>query len=219
MTEQETRRAALLTERIIERLNALGELDEGLLTTYFEVLERELDAGNRDSTFRNARAQIGRIESSCARAGYFTTADDLFRRRMEITRKYQRELFAEERTLSTAIRRIGFFLWLYTSHYGTSITRLVWLSGNVMLWFSVVYFLLDTSLWYIRGVPAFAHGVIHSPLSYLLLGVQGFFPGSAFNLGSSFAAQLVLTIENILGAFLLLSAVTVIARRVWRGAG
>jgi|GEM_PF-1996509 len=211
--------AAALCRRVIDTLETDGELDERQLVAYFGRLQEEFDAGDTESAFRDARAQLGRIEAACARAGYFTTADDLFRRRMEITRQYHRFRFAEYREVSALLRRFGCSWWLFSSHYGTSVMRLAWFSANVMLWFSVVYFIVDRFFRARYGAPAFAPDVLYGFLSYFFLGIQGFFPGTALTLSASFTAQILLLVENVFGAVLLISLVTVVARRVWRGAG
>jgi uncharacterized membrane protein YeaQ/YmgE (transglycosylase-associated protein family) len=211
--------AAALCRQVIDTLETDGELDERQLVAYFGRLQEEFDASDTESAFRNARAQLGRIEAACARAGYFTTADDLFRRRMEITRQYHRFRFAEYREVSALIRRVGCSWWLFSSHYGTSVMRLAWFSANVMLWFSVVYFIVDRFFRARYGAPAFAPDILYGFLSYFFLGIQGFFPGTALTLSASFTAQILLLVENVFGAVLLISLVTVVARRVWRGAG
>ena len=211
--------SASLCRHVIDMLETDGELDERGLVAYFGRLQEEFDGGDTESAFRNARAQLGRIEAACARAGYFTTADDLFRRRMEITRQYHRFRFAEYREVSALIRRVGCWWWLFSSHYGTSVMRLAWFSVNVMLWFSVVYFIVDIFFRVRYGVSAFAPNVLFGFLSYFFLGIQGFFPGTALTLSASFTAQILLLVENMFGAVLLISLVTVVARRVWRGAG
>jgi hypothetical protein len=212
-------KSASLCGLVINGLETDGELDEECLIAYFGQLQDDFDSGFTETAFRNARAQLGRIEAACARAGYFTTADDLFRRRMEITRQYHRFRFAEYHELSAFLRRIGYWWWLFSSHYGTSVMRLIWFSANVMLWFSVSYFIVDIFIRIRYGASAFAPDVLFGFLSYFFLGIQGFFPGTALTLSASFIAQILLMIENVFGAILLVSLVTVIARRVWRGAG
>ncbi|UCE27132.1 MAG: hypothetical protein JSW52_12425 [Candidatus Coatesbacteria bacterium] len=209
-----------LCRQVIDVLETDGELDERRLVAYFGRLQEKFDAGGvTETAFRNTRAQLGRIEAACARAGYFTTADDLFRRRMEITRQYHRFRFREHWEVSALIRRFGYWWWLFSSHYGTSVLRLAWFSVNVMLWFSVVYFVVDIFFRVRYEVSAFAPNVLFGFLSYFFLGIQGFFPGTALTLSASFTAQILLLVENIFGAILLISLVTVVARRVWRGAG
>lgn len=213
------RKSFALCKQVISKLEAGGELDEKRLVTYFGQLQEDFDCVDTETVFRNARAQLGRIEAACVRAGYFTTADDLFRRRMEITRQYHRFRFSEYHELSAFLRRVGYWWWLFSSHYGTSVMRLIWFSANIMLWFSVIYFIVDILFRVRYGVPAFAPGVLFGFLSYFFLGIQGFFPGTALSLSASFTAQILLMVENIIGAFLLISLVTTVARRVWRGAG
>jgi uncharacterized membrane protein YeaQ/YmgE (transglycosylase-associated protein family) len=217
--EPDDGKSASLCRRVVNKLEIDGELDEEWLVAYFGQLQEDFDKGETEVVFRSARAHLGQIEAACARVGYFTTADDLFRRRMEITRQYHRFRFAEYREVSALLRRFGYSWWLYSSHYGTSVMRLAWFSVNVMLWFSVVYFIVDRFFRARYEVSAFAPNVLFGFFGYFFLGIQGFFPGTALTLSASFTAQILLLVENVFGAVLLISLVTVVARRVWRGAG
>ncbi|HUV85925.1 MAG TPA: hypothetical protein VMX79_02305 [bacterium] len=165
------------------------------------------------------RYGLGRLEHLLAQGGRFAEADAFYRARLELTRRDFRLLFRDYRDVGALARSWAFGLWRFTSRYGTSVLRLGWVTFNVAFWFSVLYFVLDVLAVQFLGQRAFSSYAVVSYLSYFVIGFEGLFPGTAVFLAKTFWAQLALAVENGLGAVLILSLVSLAARRVWRGLG
>jgi hypothetical protein len=165
------------------------------------------------------RCGLGRLEHLLARGAWFPEADAFYRTRVELTRRDFRLRFRDYRDVGALARSWAFGLWRYSSRYGTSALRLGWVTFNVAFWFSVLYFVLDVLAVRFLGQRAFSSYAVVSYLSYFVIGFEGLFPGTAVFLANNFWAQLALAVENGIGAVLVLSLVSLVARRVWRGLG
>lgn len=217
-----------------------GEADSGRLRREREKLAGELAAGRRvgrealagflsaaarahgdlgDDERYELRYGLGHLEHLLARGGRFAEADAFYRARMELARRDYRLLFGDYRDVGALVRSWAFGLWRFTSRYGTSALRLGWVMFNVGFWFSVLYFILDVLAVQFLGQRAFLSYALVSYLSYFVIGFEGLFPGTAIFLANNFWAQLALAVENGLGAVLILSLVSLVARRIWRGLG
>jgi len=164
------------------------------------------------------RARLGRLERLLGMACRFELADAFYRARMDLARADWRRRWREERDVGAFVQSCVYGLWRFASLYGTSPLRLGWMVFNVGFWFSVVYFVMDILAVRLDGRRAFEAAVNVSYASYFILGFEGLFPGTAAFLPATFYAQVAVALENLLGAILLLSLTTLVARRVWRGA-
>jgi hypothetical protein len=171
-----------------------GQGDSGRLRRECERLAGELAAGRRVG-----REALAEYLGAAARA-HGDLGDDA---------RYEGAL----------VRSWAYGLWRFTSRYGTSALRLGWVTFNVGFWFSVLYFVLDVVAVQFLGQRAFLSYALVSYMSYFVIGFEGLFPGTAIFLANNFWAQLALAAENGLGAVLILSLVSLVARRVWRGLG
>jgi hypothetical protein len=217
-----------------------GEADRAGLRAEYEGLAGELAAGRRverevlaafltgaarghdylgDDERYALRYGLGRLEHLLARGARFAEADAFYRTRLELTRRDFRLRFSDYRDVGALARSWAFGLWRYSSRYGTSALRLAWVTFNVAFWFSVLYFVLDVLAVRFLGQRAFSSYAMVSYLSYFIIGFEGLFPGTAVFLANNFWAQLALAVENGMGAVLVLSLVSLVARRVWRGLG
>jgi hypothetical protein len=217
-----------------------GQGDSGWLRRECERLAGELAAGRRvgrealaeylgaaarahgdlgDDARYELRYGLGHLEHLLARGGRFAEADSFYRARLELTRRDYRLLFGDYRDAGALVRSWAYGLWRFTSRYGTSALRLGWVTFNVGFWFSVLYFVLDVLAVQFLGQRAFLSYALVSYMSYFVIGFEGLFPGTAIFLANNFWAQLALAAENGLGAVLILSLVSLVARRVWRGLG
>jgi hypothetical protein len=182
-----------------------------------EAARRHDDLG--DDERYEVRYALGRLEHLLARGGMFAAADAFYRTRLDLTRRDYRLQFRDYRDVSALARSWAFRLWRFSSRYGTSALRLGWVTFNVGFWFSVLYFVLDVLAVQLLGQRAFASFAMVSYFSYFILGFEGLFPGTAALLANTFWAQLALAVENGIGAILIISLVSLTARRVWRGLG
>lgn len=206
----------------------------------YEILAAELEAGRRvdpdvlaaylrgalrsygeaaEAARYELRHRLGRLEHLLSRGGQFEEADAYYRTRLELIRREYRARFRDYRDVTALLRSWFFGLWRFTSRYGTSVLRLAWVTFNVAFWFSVLYFVLDVITIRTLGQRAFGSHALTSYGSYFVIGFEGLFPGTAAFLAGTFTAQLALAVENGIGAVLVLSLVTLAARKVWRGLG
>jgi hypothetical protein len=205
-------------ERLAVELAAGRRVKREVLADFLgEAARRHDDLG--DDERYEVRYGLGRLEHLLARGGMFVEADAFYRTRLELTRRDYRLRFRDYRDVSALARSWAFRLWRFSSRYGTSALRLAWVTFNVAFWFSVLYFVLDVLAVQLLGQRAFASVAMVSYLSYFILGFEGLFPGTAALLANTFWAQLALAVENGIGAILIISLVSLAARRVWRGLG
>jgi hypothetical protein len=205
-------------ELIAAELEAGRRVDPEVLAAYVRAVRRGYEEGAEVARYES-RHCLGRLEQLLSRGGQFEEADVFYRTRLELVRLEYRARFRDYRDVTALIRSWVFRFWRFTCRYGTSALRLAWVTFNVGFWFSVLYFVLD--VWTIRflGQHAFGPHALVSYGSYFVIGFEGLFPGTAAFLSNTFAAQLALAVENGIGAVLILSLVTLAARRVWRGLG
>jgi hypothetical protein len=217
-----------------------GEVDVDRLRRESESLAADLAAGRRvgrealaefldaadyahdrlgDDPRYELRYALGRLEHLLVRGGRFDEADVFYRVRMGLTRRNYRLLFRDYRDVGALLRSWTYGVWGMASGYGTSALRLGWITFNVAFWFSWIYLALDALAVQFLGERAFLSDAVVFPASYFLIGFEGLFPGTAVFLANNFSAQLALVVENGLGAVLILSWVSLVARRVWRGSG
>jgi hypothetical protein len=190
-----------------------GEADPAGLRGEYERLAGELVAGRRVG-----REVLTAFLSGAARAHEEMGDDERYALRYGLGRDF-RLRFRDYRDVGALARSWAFGLWRYSSGYGTSPLRLSWVTFNVAFWFSVLYFVLDVLAVQFLGQRAFSSYAVVSYLSYFVIGFEGLFPGTAVFLANNFWAQLALAVENGIGAVLVLSLVSLVARRVWRGLG
>jgi hypothetical protein len=205
-------------ELIATELEAGRRVDPEVLGAYLKGAIRSYDEADEAARY-GMRHRLGRLEHLLSRGGQFEEADAFYRARLEFVRLEYRARFRDYRDVTALVRSWLFRLWRFTSRYGTSSLRLAWVTFNVAFWFSVLYFLLDVLTIRILGQHAFGPHALVSYGSYFVIGFEGLFPGTAAFLSNTFAAQLALAVENGIGTVLLISLVTLAARRVWRGLG
>jgi hypothetical protein len=189
-----------------------------VLAAYLQGAVRSYDEADEAARYE-LRHRLGRLEHLLSRGGQFEEADAFYRARLELVRLEYRARFRDYRDVTALVRSCFFRLWRFTSRYGTSSLRLAWITFNVAFWFSVLYFVLDVLTIKFLGQRAFGSYALVSYGSYFVIGFEGLFPGTAAFLANTFGAQLALAVENGIGTVLLLSLVTLAARRVWRGLG
>jgi hypothetical protein len=205
-------------ERLADELIAGRRVKREVLAECLGEAARRHD-GLRDDERYEVRFALGRLEHLLARGGLFAEADAFYRTRLDLTRRDYRLEFRDYRDVSALARSWAFRMWRFSSRYGTSALRLGWVTFNVAFWFSVLYFVLDVLAVQLLGQRAFASFAMVSYFSYFILGFEGLFPGTAALLANTFWAQLALAVENGVGAVLIISLVSLTARRVWRGLG
>jgi hypothetical protein len=205
-------------DRIAAELAAGRRVERAVLVAYLETAARAHDETGEDDRYA-LRYGLGQLEHLLTRGGQFGAADAFYRTRLELTRRDYKFRFRDYRDVSALLRAWAFRLWRFSSRYGTSALRLAWVTFNVALWFALLYFVLDVLAVRYLGQRAFATGAMVSYLSYFFVGFEGLFPGTAVFLANNFWAQLALALENGIGAVLILSLVSLVARRVWRGLG
>ncbi|NIT35625.1 MAG: hypothetical protein GTN49_03855 [candidate division Zixibacteria bacterium] len=205
-------------DKIAAELGAGRRVEAAALSAYLETASRAHDEMGDDDRY-TLRYGLGYLEQLLARGGQFVAADAFYRARLELTRRDYKFRFRDYRDVSALLRAWAFRLWRFSSRYGTSALRLAWVTFNVALWFAVLYFVLDVLAVRYLGQRAFASYAQVSYLSYFVVGFEGLFPGTAVFLANNFWAQLALALENGVGAVLILSLVSLVARRVWRGLG
>jgi hypothetical protein len=205
-------------ERLAAELAAGRRVGREVLAEFLAEAARRHDDLGDDERYE-VRYGLGRLEHLLARGGLFAEADAFYRTRLELTRREYRLRFRDYRDVSALARSWAFGLWRFSSRYGTSALRLGWVTFNVGVWFSVLYFVLDVLAVQLLGQRAFASFATVSYFSYFILGFEGLFPGTAVFLANTFGAQLALAVENGIGAVLIISLVSLAARRVWRGLG
>lgn len=166
---------------------------------------------------RFIRNRLAHLERVFVENADFAAADAVYRARMDCAAAEAEFSFRDYRRLSSLFRAAGFKLWRFTSWYGTSLIRLGWFTFNVGFYFALVYFGLEVLTFRAAGVPAFKSQFLVSHASFFVIAVQGFFPGTAVFLADTFWAQLLMTLQNIIGAALGLLFFGVAARRAWRG--
>lgn len=205
-------------ERLAGELAAGRRVEREALAEVLGVAARVHDDLGEEERYE-VRYGLGRLEHLLARGGRFAEADAFYRARMELARRDYRLQFGDYRDVGALVRSWVYRLWRFTSNYGTSGLRLGWITFNVGFWFSVLYFVLDVVAVQFLGQRAFLSYAMVSYFSYFVIGFEGLFPGTAIFLANNFWAQLALAVENGLGAVLILSLVSLVARRVWRGSG
>jgi hypothetical protein len=205
-------------ELIATELEAGRRVGPEVLAAYLKGTVRSYDDASEAARYE-LRHRLGRLEHLLSRGGQFEEADGFYRARLELVRLEYRARFRDYRDVTALVRSWFFRLWRYTSRYGTSVLRLAWVTFNVAFWFSVLYFVLDVLTIKLLGQRAFGSYALVSYGSYFVIGFEGLFPGTAAFLSKTFAAQLAMAVENGLGTILIISLVTLAARRVWRGLG
>ncbi len=205
-------------ERLAGELAAGRRVARETLAAFLSGAARAHDDLGDDERYA-LRYGLGRLEHLLARGARFAEADTFYRARLELARRDLRLRFRDYRDVGALARSWAFGLWRYSSRYGTSPLRLGWVTFNVAFWFSVLYFILDVFAVRFLGQRAFSSYAVVSYLSYFVIGFEGLFPGTAVFLANNFWAQLALAVENGIGAVLVLSLVSLVARRVWRGLG
>jgi hypothetical protein len=205
-------------ELIATELEAGRRVGLEVLAAYLRGVVGSYDEASEEARYE-VRHRLGRLEHLLSRGGQFEEADGFYRARLDLVRLEYRARFRDYRDVTALVRSWFFRLWRYTSRYGTSVLRLVWVTFNVAFWFSVLYFVLDVVTIKFLGQRAFGSYALISYGSYFVIGFEGLFPGTAAFLSNTFAAQLAMAVENALGAILIISLVTLAARRVWRGLG
>jgi len=205
-------------ELIATELEAGRRVGPEVLGAYLKGAVRSYDEAAEAARYE-LRHRLGRLEHLLSRGGQFEEADAFYRARLELVRLEYRARFRDYRDVTALVRSWLFRLWRFTSRYGTSSLRLAWVTFNVAFWFSVFYFVLDVFTIRLLGQRAFGSYATVSYGSYFVIGFEGLFPGTAAFLSNTFAAQLALAVENGIGTVLLISLVTLAARRVWRGLG
>jgi hypothetical protein len=217
-TEVEPAELRAAHERLAAELASGRRVAADRLHEYFAAASRlhdELD----DEARHAVRYSLGEIERLLARGGEFAAADGAYRTRLDLKRREYKLRFRDYRDPSALVRAWAYRLWRFSSRYGTSALRLGWVTFNVAFWFAVLYFVLDVLAIHLQGQRAFVPAAMVSYASYFVIGWEGLFPGTAAILANTFSAQLALAVENGVGAVLILSLVTLVARRVWRGLG
>jgi hypothetical protein len=204
--------------RLAAALAAGHRVGREVLSGYLEAAARVHDDLGDDDRFA-LRYDLGHVEQLLARGGRFAEADAFYRTRLELTRRDYRLRFRDYREVSALARSWAFRVWRFSSRYGTSALRLAWVTFNVAFWFAVLYFVLDVLAIQLLKQRAFSSYALVSYLSYFILGFEGLFPGTAVFAANIFWAQLALAVENGIGAVLILSLLSLVARRVWRGLG
>jgi len=212
-------------ELIAAELEAGRRVGPEVLGAYLEGVVRAYDEAAEVTRFE-LRHRLGRVEFLLSRGGQFEEADAFYRARLDLVRAEYRARFRDYRDVTALVRSWFFRLWRFTSRYGTSALRLSWVTLNVAFWFTALYFVIDFLTLQILGQRAFgtcasvSYGNYFAiGLEYFVIGFEGLFPGTAAFLAKTFLAQLVLAVENGIGTVLILSLVTLAARRVWRGLG
>lgn len=205
-------------ERLVAELVSGRRASADRLYEYLAAASRLHDALDDEARYA-VRYGLGEIERLLVRGSEFGAADAAYRTRLELTRREYKLRFRYYRDPSALVRAWVYRWWRFSSRYGTSPLRLGWVTVNVAFWFAVLYFLLDVLAIQLQGQRAFVPAAMVSYASYFVIGWEGLFPGTAAILANTFSAQLALAIENGLGAVLILSLVTLVARRVWRGLG
>ena len=205
-------------ELIATELEAGRRVGPEVLGAYLKSVVLSYDEAGEAERYE-FRHRLGRLEHLLSRGGQFEEADRFYRARLDLVRSEYRARFRDYRDVTALVRSWLFRLWRFTSRYGTSSLRLAWMTFNVAFWFSVLYFVLDVLTMKLLGQRAFGSYALVSYGSYFVIGFEGLFPGTAAFLANTFAAQVALAVENAIGAVLLLSLVTLAARRVWRGLG
>jgi hypothetical protein len=205
-------------ERIAAELAAGRRVEPAVLTGYLEAAARAHGEMGEDDRYA-LRYEIGHLEHLLARGGQFGAADAFYRTRLELIRREYKFRFRDYRDVSALFKAWAFRWWGLSSRYGTSALRLAWVTFNVALCFTLLYFVLDALALRYLYQRAFATYAMVSGLSYFVVGFEGLFPGTAVFLANNFLAQLVLALENVIGAILILSLMSLVARRVWRGLG
>ncbi len=205
-------------ERLAAAVAAAAPVGVEELRRFLARAEDAYDDGGSDERYA-VRAALGRVERALVGACRFAEADAFCRLRLELSRREYRRQFRERRDLSSLVRAWTYGLWRFTSHYGTSPLRLGWTVFNVAFWFSVLYFALDVVALRTEGRHAYAATATISYASYFIIGFEGLFPGTAVILANTYPAQVALALENALGAVLIVSLVTLVGRRIWRGVG
>lgn len=205
-------------ELIATELEAGRRVGPEVLDAYLKGVVRSYDEAGEADRYEFVH-RLGRLEHLLSRGGQFEEADDFYRARLDLVRLEYRARFRYYRDVTALVRSWFFRLWRYTSRYGTSVLRLAWVTFNVAFWFSVLYFVLDVLTIKFLGQRAFGSYAMVSYGSYFVIGFEGLFPGTAAFLSNTFAAQLAMAVENGIGTVLIISLVTLAARRVWRGFG
>ncbi len=205
-------------DRIAAELAAGRRIEAAVMSAYLETAARAHDEMGDENRYA-LRYGLGHLEHLLTRGGQFGAADAFYRTRLELTRRDYKFRFRDYRDVSALLKAWTFRLWRFSSLYGTSALRLAWVTFNVALWFALLYFVLDVLAVRYLGQRAFATYAMVSYLSYFFVGFEGLFPGTAVFLANNFWAQLALALENGIGAVLILSLVSLVARRVWRGLG
>lgn len=205
-------------ELIATELEAGRRVGTEVLDAYLKGVLRSYDEAAEADRYEFVH-RLGRLEHLLSRGGQFEEADVFYRARLDLVRLEYRARFRYYREVSALVRSWLFRLWRFTSRYGTSSLRLAWVTFNVAFWFSVLYFVLDVFTIKVLGQRAFGSYAMVSYGSYFVIGFEGLFPGTAAFLSNTFAAQLAMAVENGIGTVLIISLVTLAARRVWRGFG
>lgn len=205
-------------DRIAAELAAGRRTEPAVLSAYLEAAARAHDEMGDENRYA-LRYDLGHLEHLLTRGGQFGAADAFYRTRLELIRRDYKFRFRDYRDVSALLKAWAFRLWRFSSRYGTSALRLAWVTFNVALWFTLFYFVLDVLAVRYLGQRAFATYAMVSYLSYFVVGFEGLFPGTAVFLANNSWAQLALALENGIGAVLILSLVSLVARRVWRGLG
>lgn len=205
-------------ERLAGELAGGRRIGREVLAEYLGAAARAHDDLGDDARYE-LRYGLGSLEHLLARGGRFAEADAFYRARLELTRRDYRLLFGDYRDVGALVRSWAYGVWRFTSSYGTSALRLGCVTFSVGFWFSWLYCFLDFLAIEFLAQRAFLSSALVSPASYFVIGFEGLFPGTAVFLANNFSAQLALAVENALGAVLILSLVSLVARRVWRGLG
>lgn len=205
-------------DRLAAELAAGRLVGRDVLAEYLRAAVRAHEPANEDERYA-LRYELGRLEHLFARGGQFAAADAFYRTRLELTRRDYKIRYRDYRDVGALVRAWTFGLWRFSSRYGTSALRFGWVAFNVAFWFAVLYFVVDVLAVQLLRQRPFASYAVVSHLSYFVLGFEGLFPGTAVFLANTFWAQIILAVENGIGAVLILSLVTLVARRVWRGFG
>ncbi len=212
----ETKLLSDLASEIDEGLRSKGRCDTEALQRYYAAAQEAFDGGDAEEVFALVRIHLGRFEEALTSMGCSAEADAVYVRKMELHR--QLHIYRRKRGggFRYAYLALGYFWWRLTSNYGVSPLRVVWAGANVALVFSFIYFFLDVLSFYNTGRLAFADGVILGPISYFLVGLQGLFPGSVFQIAAVIETQIAITVENILGGIVILMLFAALKRRYFR---
>ncbi|OGD72506.1 MAG: hypothetical protein A2Y64_03150 [Candidatus Coatesbacteria bacterium RBG_13_66_14] len=201
----------------LEALHPAGLGDPALLADALDSLRRGHIGGDRSDAERRALIQkllgvAGRLEDARAHRSASRVRHLAWETEHELARRR-----ARAGGLKPTLRCLALWLWRVFAGYGERPLRLLAAAGGTVYLFGVLYIGLNLLAVQLNVLPAVTTPNIYDLLGYFGISLAAFV-GNGFAYASDAAGWILVSLEAVIGWVVMVSFVTVIARRLFPGA-